>query len=144
MQDPEIPALSHYVPAFEGPEDKLTAKYPLQLITWKGKNRANSTQYANPWLQEVQTQKLWLNPQDAKQRGISEGDSVKIYNDRGVSIIPVEITPYHPWRSCYAGGGMVATGCTRYRSRRLCQCTEFDPHYGAGEREFASNNAGGG
>ncbi|EMS9247529.1 molybdopterin-dependent oxidoreductase, partial [Escherichia coli O157] len=93
MQDPEIPALSHYVPAFEGPEDKLTAKYPLQLITWKGKNRANSTQYANPWLQEVQTQKLWLNPQDAKQRGISEGDSVKIYNDRGVSIIPVEITP---------------------------------------------------
>ncbi|EFU3021804.1 molybdopterin-dependent oxidoreductase, partial [Escherichia coli] len=93
MQDPEIPALSHYVLAFEGPEDKLTAKYPLQLITWKGKNRANSTQYANPWLQEVQTQKLWLNPQDAKQRGISEGDSVKIYNDRGVSIIPVEITP---------------------------------------------------
>ncbi|EIQ2114624.1 molybdopterin-dependent oxidoreductase [Escherichia coli] len=93
MQDPEIPALSHYVPAFEGPEDKLTAKYPLQLITWKGKNRANSTQYANPWLQQVQTQKLWLNPQDAKQRGISEGDSVKIYNDRGVSIIPVEITP---------------------------------------------------
>ncbi|EJT2321806.1 TPA: DMSO/selenate family reductase complex A subunit, partial [Escherichia coli] len=93
MQDPEIPALSHYVPAFEGPEDKLTAKYPLQLITWKGKNRANSTQYANPWLQEVQTQKLWLNPQDAKQRGISEGDSVKIYNDRGVSIIPVEIIP---------------------------------------------------
>ncbi|HFD1422735.1 TPA: DMSO/selenate family reductase complex A subunit, partial [Escherichia coli] len=93
MQDPEIPALSHYVPAFEGPEDKLTAKYPLQLITWKGKNRSNSTQYANPWLQEVQTQKLWLNPQDAKQRGISEGDSVKIYNDRGVSIIPVEITP---------------------------------------------------
>lgn len=65
----------------------------MQLITWKGKNRANSTQYANPWLQEVQTQKLWLNPQDAKQRGIVEGDSVKIYNDRGVSIIPVEITP---------------------------------------------------
>lgn len=93
MQDPEIPALSHYVPAFEGPEDKLTTKYPLQLITWKGKNRANSNQYPNPWLQEVQTQKLWLNPQDAKQRGIGEGDSVKIYNDRGVSIIPVEITP---------------------------------------------------
>lgn len=93
MHDPEIPALSHYVPAFEGPEDKLTAKYPLQLITWKGKNRANSTQYANPWLQEVQTQKLWLNPQDAQRRGIREGDSVRIYNDRGVSIIPVEVTP---------------------------------------------------
>ncbi len=48
MKHAEIPALSHYVPAHEGPEDPLTAKYPLQLITWKGKNRANSTQYANP------------------------------------------------------------------------------------------------
>ncbi len=53
MQHPEIPALSHYVPAHEGPEDELSARFPLQLITWKGKNRANSTQYANPWLKEV-------------------------------------------------------------------------------------------
>ncbi|MDI8978160.1 DUF945 family protein, partial [Salmonella enterica subsp. enterica serovar Lubbock] len=42
--------LSHYVPAHEGPEDALVKDFPLQLITWKGKNRANSTQYANPWL----------------------------------------------------------------------------------------------
>ena len=38
MNNPDIPALSHYVPAIEGPEDKLTAKYPLQMLTWKGKN----------------------------------------------------------------------------------------------------------
>ncbi len=37
MHHPEIPALSHYVPAHEGPEDPLSQKYPLQLITWKGK-----------------------------------------------------------------------------------------------------------
>lgn len=93
MQHPEIPALSHYVPAHEGPEDALTQKYPLQLITWKGKNRANSTQYANPWLQEVQTQKLWINPLDAQQRGIRQGDSVRIHNDRGISVIAAEVTP---------------------------------------------------
>ena len=92
MHHPEIPALSHYVPAHEGPEDELAKKYPLQLITWKGKNRANSTQYANPWLQEVQTQKLWINPIDAENRGISQGDDVRIHNDRGISIIPAEIT----------------------------------------------------
>ncbi|WMY75802.1 DMSO/selenate family reductase complex A subunit [Buttiauxella selenatireducens] len=92
MQHPEIPALSHYVPAHEGPEDALAEKYPLQLITWKGKNRANSTQYANPWLQEVQTQKLWINPLDAEKRGIAQGDSVRIHNDRGVSLIPAEVT----------------------------------------------------
>ena len=92
MHNPEIPALSHYVPAHEGPEDALAKKFPLQLITWKGKNRANSTQYANPWLQEVQVQKLWINPADAQQRGIAQGDSVRIHNDRGVTQIPAEVT----------------------------------------------------
>ena len=92
MQHPEIPALSHYVPAHEGPEDALRQKYPLQLITWKGKNRANSTQYANPWLQEVQQQKLWINPRDADRRGVVQGDTVRIHNDRGVCQVVVEVT----------------------------------------------------
>ncbi|CAM7764552.1 Molybdopterin-dependent oxidoreductase [Lelliottia nimipressuralis] len=93
MQHPEIPALSHYVPAHEGPEDPLAKQFPLQLITWKGKNRANSTQYANPWLQEVQTQKLWINPRDAEPRGIVQGDKVRIHNARGVSLVEAEVTP---------------------------------------------------
>lgn len=93
MNHPEIPALSHYVPAHEGPEDALAKTFPLQLITWKGKNRANSTQYANPWLIEVQEQKLWINPQDAESRGIKQGDAVRIHNERGVCQIPAEVTP---------------------------------------------------
>lgn len=93
MQHPEIPALSHYVPAHEGPEDALAKDFPLQLITWKGKNRANSTQYANPWLIEVQQQTLWINPQDAQKRGITHGDMVRIHNSRGICEIPAEVTP---------------------------------------------------
>ncbi len=93
MQHPEIPALSHYVPAHEGPEDPLSARFPLQLITWKGKNRANSTQYLNPWLQEVQVQKLWINPLDADRRNIKRGDKVRIHNDRGISEVVAEVTP---------------------------------------------------
>ncbi len=91
MNNVDIPALSHYVPAIEGPEDKLTEKYPLQMLTWKGKNRANSTQYANPWLQEVQRQEMWINPIDAQNRGIKNGDMVRIYNDRGITQIPAEL-----------------------------------------------------
>ncbi|HFF1655926.1 MULTISPECIES: DMSO/selenate family reductase complex A subunit [Providencia] len=90
--DVDIPALSHYVPAIEGPEDALTTRFPLQLITWKGRNRANSTQFANPWLQEVQRQELWINPIDAKRRNIVEGDYAKVNNDRGVTQVPVKIT----------------------------------------------------
>lgn len=93
MNNPAIPALSHYVPTEEGPQDALREKYPLQLITWKGKNRANSTQYANPWLQEVQTQKLWINPQDAMARRIQQGDKLRVFNDRGVTLVPAEVTP---------------------------------------------------
>lgn len=93
MHHPEIPALSHYVPAHEGPQDPLSERYPLQLITWKGKNRANSTQYANPWLQEVQTQTLWINPLDAQLRGLTSGDTVRIHNDRGLCQVEVEVTP---------------------------------------------------
>ncbi|MBG6015728.1 DMSO/selenate family reductase complex A subunit [Proteus mirabilis] len=92
MNNVDIPALSHYVPAVEGPEDKLTEKYPLQMLTWKGKNRANSTQYANPWLQEVQRQEMWINPIDAQNRGIKNGDMVRIYNDRGITQIPALVT----------------------------------------------------
>lgn len=92
MNNPDIPALSHYVPAIEGPEDKLTAIYPLQMLTWKGKNRANSTQYANPWLQEAQRQEVWINPIDAENRGIKNGDMVRVYNDRGITQIPALVT----------------------------------------------------
>ena len=62
MKNSEIPALSHYVPAIEGPEDTLTDKFPLQLITWKGRNRANSTQFANPWLQEYNVKRIMDQP----------------------------------------------------------------------------------
>ena len=62
------------------------------MLTWKGRNRANSTQFANPWLQEVQGQALWINPVDAEKRGINAGDMVRIYNDRGISQIPALIT----------------------------------------------------
>lgn len=92
MNNPDIPALSHYVPAIEGPEDKLTETYPLQMLTWKGKNRANSTQYDNPWLKEVQRQEAWINPIDAENRGIKNGDMVRIYNDRGITQIPALVT----------------------------------------------------
>ncbi len=37
-------------------------------------------------------QKIFVNCEDAKSRGIEDGDMVKVYNDRGVMILPVKIT----------------------------------------------------
>ncbi len=93
MKNPEIPAIPHYVASWEGPEDPLTKKFPLQLITWKGKNRANSTFHENPWEQAVQPQQLWINPMDADRRGLKKGDKVRVFNDRGITEIGIDITP---------------------------------------------------
>jgi anaerobic dimethyl sulfoxide reductase subunit A len=93
MNNPEIPAIPRYVASWEGPEDPLTKTYPLQLITWKGKNRANSTFQLNPWERAVQPQQLWINPLDAEKRGLKRGDLVRVFNGRGEIEIGIDVTP---------------------------------------------------
>jgi len=92
MKNPEIPAIPTYVPEWEGAEDPLKDKFPLQCITWKGKNRMNSGFFNHPWQQQVAKQKLWINPVDAEKRKLKQGDSVRVFNDRGTMVIPVEVT----------------------------------------------------
>ncbi len=92
MKNDEIPAIPKYVPTWEGPQDELIKKYPLQLIGWKGKNRDNSTLANHPWMNEVRGQILWMNPIDAEKRNIKNGDKIKVHNDRGIMMIPVEVT----------------------------------------------------
>jgi anaerobic dimethyl sulfoxide reductase subunit A len=88
----EIPGLPRYVPSFEGPQDPLTEKYPLQLIGWHTKVRSHSVHDHNDWKLAVERQVLWINPHDAEERGIAEGDEVEIRNDRGRIRIPAHVT----------------------------------------------------
>ena len=87
-----IPPIPSYVPADEGFEDKLREKYPLQLIGWHTKRRCHSIHDNNPWMEEIEPQRLWLNPEDAAERGIKDGDTVEVFNDRGRIHIPVKVT----------------------------------------------------
>ncbi|MGF1760266.1 molybdopterin-dependent oxidoreductase [Photobacterium sagamiensis] len=94
MKNAEIPALSHYQPSLESfADESMVKQFPLQLITWKPINRANSTFYNNPWLQEVKRQELWINPIDAQARGIEHEQTVHVFNERGTVEIPAKITP---------------------------------------------------
>jgi len=88
----EIPAIPKYVPCVEGPSDSLREKYPLQLIGWHTKRRTHSIHDNNPLMEEVNPQTLWINPIDAKDRGICNGNLVRIYNDRGIVEIKAEVT----------------------------------------------------
>lgn len=89
----EIPAIPSYVPCPEGPADPLREIYPLQLIGWHTKRRCHSIHDNNPWMEEVEPQRMWMHPDDAQPRGISTGDIAEVYNGRGQLRIPVAVTP---------------------------------------------------
>lgn len=107
MNRPEdIPAIPKHVTVAEGPESELATKYPLQVFGWHVKRRCHSTWETSDWMEEVQTQELWINPIDAKERGINNGDAVQVYNDRGTLEIPAKVSSrVMPGVVCLPQGG---------------------------------------
>ena len=87
-----IPAIPSYVPATEGYEDGKKKEYPLQLIGWHTKRRCHTIHDNNPWMEEVEPQRMWINPADAAAREIRDEMVVTVYNDRGRIRIPVKVT----------------------------------------------------
>ncbi len=65
--------------------DGLASKYPLFSVQRKTYRGVHSTFNNLEWMDEVcDTQPvILLNAADAKERGISDGDAVVVYNDRG-------------------------------------------------------------
>jgi len=92
MKNPEIPPVPKYIESWESRNDPLIEKYPLQLVTTHFKRRAHTQFDSVPWLRELLPQAISINPIDAKGRGISNGDDVRVFNDRGEIIIPAIVT----------------------------------------------------
>jgi anaerobic dimethyl sulfoxide reductase subunit A len=88
-----IPAVPEFTDEPEGYTSPQRNKFPLQLVTFHYKQRTHSTYGNVPWLKEVAPQELWINPMDAEPRSIRHGDSVRVFNDRGVSVIAAKVTP---------------------------------------------------
>jgi anaerobic selenocysteine-containing dehydrogenase len=78
--------LPDYVPPFESRSSnpELAARYPLSIVSPKPHAFLNS-QYANAVdKQDVQgDQRVWIHPEDAGERGVGDGDIVRVFNDRG-------------------------------------------------------------
>lgn len=88
-----ITAVAEYIEDPEGPMSAERKSWPLQLIGHHYKQRTHSTYGNCQWLQEVSPQQLWINPLDARQRGITHLDKVKVYNERGVTYVTAKVTP---------------------------------------------------
>ena len=92
MRDPLLPPIPTYISPGENYDDPLAEHYPLQLITPHYKLRTHSIHFNDGWLNDLESQSVWINAADAKDRGIADGDLVDVYNDRGRVCIPAKVT----------------------------------------------------
>jgi len=89
----EIPAVPKYIQEWESPFGPEADRYPLQVISNHTLARVHSTHENVDWLREAFPQRLFLNPLDAAERGLVDGDDVLVFNDRGRCQLPCRITP---------------------------------------------------
>jgi anaerobic dimethyl sulfoxide reductase subunit A len=92
-QREEIPAVPKYIQEWESPFGPEALTYPLQAIGPHYMARVHSTHDNIDWLKEAFPQRVFINPIDAKNRNLLNGERVLVFNDRGKISIPCRITP---------------------------------------------------
>ena len=94
MNHPLIPAIPKYIEPWEGTEDTLSGRYPIQIISPHSRARANSGFDNIPRLKRLAEDAIWINQVDAQSRGINTGDRVRVYNDRGELLTIARVTDH--------------------------------------------------
>ena len=79
----EMPAVPKYIQEWESPSGPEAKTHPLQAIGHHSMARAHSTLEGVDWLEEAFPQRVFMNPVDTAARGISNGDTVSVFNERG-------------------------------------------------------------
>jgi anaerobic selenocysteine-containing dehydrogenase len=69
-----------------------SGKYPLHFLTPNTKNRIHSQFGHLRMIREVSEDlHALINPQDARARGIADGDTIRVFNDRGSMQVPARL-----------------------------------------------------
>ena len=76
--------VAEFVPPEESRNGRRSGAFPLELLARKADNFLNSTFSNLPSVQKLEeTGLLEIHPKDARQRGIRDGDAVRVFNGRG-------------------------------------------------------------
>lgn len=90
----EPPAEAWTVDAAGYPHTDLSEKYPFVFLQDHKRWRTHSQFAFVPWLRELDPEPyLYLNDKDAEEKGIAEGDTVKVFNDRGHVVLKAHVQP---------------------------------------------------
>ena len=81
-----IPPIPMWIPH---DEDR---RHPLRLVTPKSRARTHSIHANQPILARADRDDVWINPTDADDRGILDGRPVRVFNDRGETVLPARVT----------------------------------------------------
>jgi anaerobic dimethyl sulfoxide reductase subunit A len=87
-----IPAVPKYIREWESPFGPEARTYPLQVIGHHYLATVHSTLDNVDWLREAWPQRLFISTADAEARGIANGDTVKVFNDRGATLVRCRVT----------------------------------------------------
>jgi anaerobic selenocysteine-containing dehydrogenase len=86
-----LDGLPDHLPNFEGPDGD--ARYPLAMISPPARNFLNSTFVNVQSLRDIEGEPLLeIHPDDAAARGITGGELVRVFNERGVYHCKAEVS----------------------------------------------------
>jgi len=67
-------------------------RHPLMLCSPKSRARTHSIHGNQEQLARIDPDDVWIHEDDAKARGIANGQLVRIHNDRGATLLPAKVT----------------------------------------------------
>ena len=82
-----IPAIPTYIHPYDD-----DPRHPLLMVTPKSRARTHSIHDNQEVLARADRQDVWIHPDEAAARGIADGERVRVFNDRGATILPARVT----------------------------------------------------
>lgn len=90
--DEVITALPEYAPAYDERGADGAQAYPLMLTGFHHRARAHSSYGGLEVLRRRSRQQVWMNDADARQRGVTDGQQVRVFNCFGEVRIEAKVT----------------------------------------------------